>query len=69
MLLFVAWQLYSGIQIQLLKRQITDDKNRVCTKLRGPSMPVRQTALDFERAGLEQCSDRVLERQYILNSD
>lgn len=69
MLLFVAWQLYSGIQIHLVKRKITDDKNMICTKLSGISIPGRKTALDSERAGLEKFSDRVRERQYILNSE
>lgn len=35
----------------------------------GTSIPVRKTALDSERAGLKQFSDRVLGRQYILNSE
>lgn len=69
MSLFVAWQFYSGIQIHLLKRQITDHKNMVCTKLRESSIPVRPIALDTERAGLELCFDRVLEIRCILNSD
>lgn len=65
-MLFVASQLYSGIQIHLLKRRITDDKNTVCTQLKGTSIPVRQVELDSEP---EQCSDSILARPYILNSD
>lgn len=40
-----------------------------CIKLWGTSISVTQAALGTERAGLAQCSDRVLARQYNLNSD